>query len=245
MIGEKNKEEEIEDRLMEQDIQAEQVMLNTKVLLYVFVGIIAVFAVMIIINSYIFKYIEEIKTGYYLSILFSNFLFFLVVIVTKLSKRLSWSDLGWNKVGFLRSFITVLKIWGIIWIAHIIYMLFIVLMGIIPPENALTELLQKPTLLLLLANIFLVAVAAPVIEETLFRGLLLPGLRTYFGVWTAIIISAAIFSALHFELIGFFPRFALGIGLGYLYIKSGSLYPAIGLHSLNNLIAVLIISVSS
>jgi len=231
----------------EQQLQEEaeqKPMLNKNVLLYVFIGIFAVFASMILINTVIFQYTSEVKTGYYLSILVSNTLFLLVVLVTRLAKGLSWSELGWNKVEFRRSLINVLKVWGIIWIAHIIYMLIITFMGITLPENALTELLQKPTLLLLLANIFLVAVAAPIIEETLFRGLLLAGLRTYFGVWTAIVISAAIFSALHFEVIGFFPRFALGVGLGYLYTKSRSLYPAIGLHSLNNLIAVLIISVS-
>ncbi|KUO66397.1 MAG: hypothetical protein APF84_18235 [Gracilibacter sp. BRH_c7a] len=203
---------------------------------------IGVFGLTMIINGYIFRYTTEIKTGYYLSILVSNFLFLMVIIVIKIGKKLSWSNLGWNKIKFLQSFRAILKVWGIIWLAHIIYMIIIFAMGITPPENALAELLEKPNLLLLLANIFLIAVIAPIIEETLFRGLLFAGLRNYFGMWTAIIISAAIFSALHFELVGFVPRFALGIGLGHLYAKSGSIYPAMGLHSLNNLIAVLILS---
>ncbi len=216
--------------------------LNAKVLLFVFIGIIAVFVMTMIVNGYIFRYTTEIKTGYYLSILVSNFLFLMVIIVTKLVKKLSWASLGWNKVKFIKSLKVVFKVWAIIWIAHIIYMLVIFAMGITPPENALTELLEKPNLLMLLANVLLIAVVAPIIEETLFRGLLFAGLRNYFGIWTAIVISAVIFSSLHFELIGFFPRFALGVGLGYLYVKSGSIYPSIGLHSLNNLIAVLIIS---
>ena len=220
-------------------------LLNATVLVYVFVGIIAVFAMTIVINGFIFRYTTEIKTGYYLSILVSNFLFLMVIIVTKIVKKLSWSSLGWNKTNFFRSFKSVFKVWAIIWLAHIMYLFIIFAMGVTPPENALYELLEKPTLLLLLANIFLIAVVAPIIEETLFRGLLFPGLRNYFGLWTAIIISAAIFSALHFEIIGFFPRFALGIGLGYLYVKMGSIYPSIGLHSLNNLIAVLIVSSTS
>ena len=219
-----------------------QPLINAKVLLYVFMGIIAVFVMTMIVNGYIFSYVTEIKTSYYLSILVSNFLFLMLVMLTKVSKNLSWKNLGWNKVKFLQSIKAVFKVWGIIWIAHIIYMLVIFAMGITPPENALTELLEKPNLLLLLANIFLIAVVAPIIEETLFRGILFAGLRNYFGIWTAIIISAAIFSSLHFELVGFVPRFALGIGLGYLYVKSGSIFPSIGLHSLNNLIAVLFIS---
>lgn len=232
-----------EKRIHEENEQeVEQPLLNAKVLLFVFIGIIAVFGMTMIINGYIFRYTTEIKTSYYLSILVSNFLFLMLIMATKFIKNLSWASLGWNKVKFFQSLKTVLKVWAIIWIAHIIYMLIIFTMGITPPENALTELLEKPNLLLLLANVFLIAVVAPIIEETLFRGLLFGGLKSYFGIWTAIVISAAIFSALHFELVGFVPRFALGVGLGYLYIKSGSIYPSIGLHSLNNLIAVLVIS---
>ncbi len=225
-----------------EEISSAQPLINAKVLLYVFIGIIGVFVMTMIVNGYIFRYVTEIKTSYYISILVSNFLFLIVIIMTKFFKKLSWANLGWNKVKFLQSLKTVFKVWAIIWIAHIIYMLVIFAMGITPPENALTELLEKPNLLLLLANILLIAVVAPIIEETLFRGILFAGLRNYFGIWTAIIISAAVFSLLHFELVGFVPRFALGIGLGYLYVKSGSIYPSMGLHSLNNLLAVLVIS---
>ena len=245
---EQRKQEEQEENLVdhyddETGKPTEQLPLGSaKVVLSSFLGIAAVFASMMVINSYIFRFVPDIKTSYYVSIFISNLLFLLVVVIIKLSRNLTWSSLGWNNVNFLRSFKAVFKVWALIGVGHIIYMLILAVLEITPPENVLTELLQRPTLLMLFANIFLIAIVAPVIEETLFRGLLLSGLRTYFGVWTAIILSAAIFSALHFELIGFIPRFALGIGLGYLYYKSGSIYPAIGLHSLNNLIAVLIIS---
>ena len=240
-VDENGIQEEFE--LQEESEQITQLpLLNAKVLMVVFLGIIGVFILTMVINGFIFRYTTELKTGYYLSIVVSNCLFLLLILVIKLSKKLSWSNLGWNKVNFLQSVKSMLKIWGIIWLAHIAYMLILAGLEITPPENVLSELLQKPTLLLLIANIFLIAVVAPIIEETLFRGLLFNGIRTYCGIWTAIIISAAIFSGLHFEWLGFIPRFALGIGLGYLYVKSGSIYPSIGLHSLNNLIAVLIVS---
>lgn len=246
MISDEKRSQEEYDHESQSKIQEEigsrQPLISARVLLYVFIGIIAVFGVTMIVNGYIFRYTTEIKTGYYLSILVSNFLFLLVILVTKFVKNLSWANLGWNKVNFFQSLKVVLKVWGIIWIAHITYLLIIFAMGITPPENALTELLEKPNLLLLLANVFLIAVVAPIIEETLFRGILFAGLRNYFGIWTAIIISATIFSALHLEVVGFVPRFALGVGLGYLYVKSGSIYPSMSLHSLNNLIAVLVIS---
>ena len=86
----------------------------------------------------------------------------------------------------------------------------------------------------------LAGVLAPLIEETLFRGLIFGSLRKYCGKWTAAVISAAIFSGLHFQLYGFIPRFILGIALVYLFDKYKSLYPSMRLHSLNNIIATLL-----
>lgn len=219
--------------------------LDRKVLLSIFIGIIAVFCLMIILNGFIFNNIAYQKTAYYISILASNTLFVILILIIKVSRHFTWAELGWKKVGFMPGLKDILKIWGLTWLIHIIYMLILTFYGIIPAENELVELLQKPTFLILVVNIFLIAIVAPVIEETLFRGLLFGSLRTYFGCWSAIIISSVIFSALHFELIGFIPRFALGLGLGYLYVKHDSIYPSIGLHALNNLLAIILISAFS
>lgn len=219
--------------------------LDKKVLLSVCLGIIAVFGLMIVINGLIFENTTEEKAAFYLSILASNSLFILLILIIKGWKRITWDELGWKKVRLKTGFLDVIKIWGLTWLIHIVYMFIIFYHGIVPPQNELVELLQKPSFLILAANIFLIAVAAPFIEETLFRGLLFGSLRPYFGCWTAIMISAAIFSALHFEVVGFFPRFVLGIGLGYLYVKHDSIFPSVGLHALNNLLAVIMISAFS
>lgn len=219
--------------------------LDKEALLYVCLGIAAVFCLMFIINGFIFKLVSDQKTAYYFSILASNILFMTLILVIKAVKGITWAELGWKKVKLGQSIKDILKVWGLTWLIHIAYMIILVSLGITPEENELAKLLQKPTLLMLLINILIIAVAAPMIEETLFRGILFGSLRTYCGYWTAIVISAAIFSALHFELIGFVPRFVLGIGLGYLYIKHQSIFPSMGLHALNNLLAVIIISVLS
>lgn len=223
----------------------EKPKLDFKVLIYVLIGIAAVFGLMMFINGLIFMNIFEQRTAYYFSILASNILFTVLIFLIKITKKITWSELGWKTVPFRSGLISTLKVWGLTWVVQIIYMSVLISSGTIPPENQLAELLQEPTFLILVINISLIAVAAPFIEETLFRGLLFGSLRPYFGTWTAIIISAAIFSGLHMELIGFVPRFALGIGLGYLFVKHDSIYPAIGLHGLNNLIAVVVISAFS
>jgi uncharacterized protein len=50
------------------------------------------------------------------------------------------------------------------------------------------------------------------------------------NVWVGIILAAFLFSALHLQFYGFFPRFVLGLLLGAIYWYSGSLWPAIAAH---------------
>lgn len=219
--------------------------LDFAILIYVLIGIGLVFVTMLFVNGIIFSTITQQRASYYTSIVASNILFLALIIALKAIKKVSWAELGWKPATIKASIKSILKIWGLTWVLNIIYMLILFSFKITPAQNELQELLQKPTLLILLANIILIAIIAPIVEETIFRGFLFGSLRNYFGCWTAIIISAAIFSGLHFQLVGFVPRFLLGIGLGYLYVKHNSIYPSIGLHALNNLVAVVLVSMFS
>ena len=80
-----------------------------------------------------------------------------------------------------------------------------------------------------------VAVLPAVCEEWLFRGTLQPLLfRATGNVHVAVWVSAALFSAIHMQFFGFIPRMLLGAGFGYLVVYSGSLWPAILGHFVNN-----------
>jgi len=160
--------------------------LDKKVLLSVFIGIAAVFFVMILINSFIFKIVSGQKAAFYLSVLASNTLFIVLIFIIKTNKKLTWNDLGWKRVNFFAGLKRVLIIWAITWFIDLVYLLIINYLGIAPQGNELVQLLQKPTFLILLANVSLIAIIAPFIEETLFRGLLFGSLRTYCGTWMAI-----------------------------------------------------------
>lgn len=216
--------------------------LDKKVLIAVLAGIAGIFLAMLVINGIIYTLFPEEKTRLYVSIVISNTLFLLLILGIKSLKGIKWEELGWKGVNPARALKEILKVWAVTWVIYIVYLIYLSLMGVTPPENELYELLAKPNLILFLLNVLLIAVVAPFIEETLFRGILFGSLRTYCGKWTAIIISAFIFAALHFDLIGLFPRFILGIGLGYLYVNNDSIFPSIGLHGLNNFLAVLFVS---
>ncbi|BAT54923.1 hypothetical protein NOS3756_38980 [Nostoc sp. NIES-3756] len=78
------------------------------------------------------------------------------------------------------------------------------------------------------------AIAAPLFEEVLFRGFLLPSLTRYVPVWGAILASATLFAAAHLSLSEILPLTALGIVLGVVYTRSRNLLAPILLHSLWN-----------
>jgi len=83
----------------------------------------------------------------------------------------------------------------------------------------------------LLANLFFVAFFAGMGEELFFRGIIQRLLIKWFrSPWAGIIVTAAIFSAIHLQFYGFLPRMMLGILLGAIYWYSGSLWPAILAH---------------
>ncbi|MCA2980054.1 MAG: CPBP family intramembrane metalloprotease [Myxococcaceae bacterium] len=88
------------------------------------------------------------------------------------------------------------------------------------------------------AMVLAVAVLAPLAEELLFRGVLVRGLVERLSPLATAVVSGFIFSAYHLDPVGFLPRFAIGIMLALLVLKSGSLWPAIAAHAANNALAL-------
>ncbi len=87
----------------------------------------------------------------------------------------------------------------------------------------------------LVAVLVSVAVLPALCEEWLFRGTLQPILARGTGnLHVAIWVSAALFSAIHMQFFGFIPRLLLGALFGYLVAYSGSIWPAVVGHFVNN-----------
>ncbi|HEY5793087.1 MAG TPA: type II CAAX endopeptidase family protein, partial [Chthoniobacterales bacterium] len=87
---------------------------------------------------------------------------------------------------------------------------------------------------LLFASIVLVA---PVVEELIFRGYAYSGWMAKLGFWGAALLSSLLFMACHLQYgwSGLLEIFFLGILLAAVRWKTGSVYPCIALHVLNNL----------
>ena len=94
----------------------------------------------------------------------------------------------------------------------------------------------------LITNLIFISVFAGVGEEIFFRGVLQRiFIRVFRNPWMGIVLTAAIFSAFHFQFFGFFPRLALGIVLGAIYWYSGSLWTAILAHFIYDAFIIVLI----
>jgi len=78
------------------------------------------------------------------------------------------------------------------------------------------------------------SILAPVFEELMFRGFLLPSLTRYLPAWGAIAASSAIFAFAHLSLSEVLPLATLGMVLGAVYLRSKSIVAPIFLHCLWN-----------
>ncbi|MDR2848118.1 MAG: CPBP family intramembrane metalloprotease [Bacteroidales bacterium] len=93
----------------------------------------------------------------------------------------------------------------------------------------------------LLFNVFMIALIPAIGEELMFRGVIQKICVRWTGnVHVGIIIAAFLFSAMHMQFYGFFPRWLLGILLGYLLVWSKSIWLPIFAHFINNAMAVVV-----
>ncbi len=92
----------------------------------------------------------------------------------------------------------------------------------------------------LLVNLLMIAVIAAVGEELIFRGLI-QRLMTQMirNAHLAILITALLFSAFHFQFFSFLPRFVLGLILGYMMYYGQSIWYPILAHFVNNAMGVI------
>ena len=116
-------------------------------------------------------------------------------------------------------------------------------LGIEMDENTqqiITSLMKEPW------GYVAVGILAPLAEEVVFRGAIL---RTLLGImskknhWVAIIISAALFGLAHFNEAQFINALLMGLLLGWMYYRTGSLVPGILLHWINNTMAYVLTNI--
>jgi membrane protease YdiL (CAAX protease family) len=112
------------------------------------------------------------------------------------------------------------------------------------PARALSDKASGPVGWILLTLI--VVVGAPIVEELFFRGLLLRSLQKR-GLpdWASIVLCAAIFGAVHFQLLQFVGLFVIGLVLSYMAVRTGRLGLSIFTHVGFNATSVVLLYLTS
>jgi len=165
------------------------------------------------------------------------------ILYLKRKHKWSWRDLGLRKFVFLDAV-------GLIFMAFVAYFAISLLLTLLLQKYGLTVpgLAPQSSYLLLfgkdywgIASLVVTAlIIAPLIEEILFRGYLLENLKASWGAKSALFVAAAFFALFHFQLGSFFFLYLLGIILGWIYIRSNSVWPCVIFHIVNNGLALLL-----
>ncbi len=100
-------------------------------------------------------------------------------------------------------------------------------------KHELSNPFDRPLLL------FGTVLLAPILEEIIFRGIILKGLLTRYTPKYAIILSAIVFGLVHGKPLQIWGAFVLGIFFGWIYYKTNSIGTTILLHSFANFVVLI------
>lgn len=103
-------------------------------------------------------------------------------------------------------------------------------------EKLADRAVHTPDILLL---VLIVVLGAPVIEELFYRGLFLRAVERRWGSGASIVLTAAVFAAVHFQPYDFLALFLFGVLAAVLAVRTGRLGPGIWAHLAFNLTAVI------
>lgn len=195
------------------------------------------------LRLHFFIFTREPKLLYYLTIYVHN------ILLKTISFGFLMLIIGIRGVSFWRCVILPGRIpasWGF-WMP--VYIAVCVLMHWVNTSNPLLPNIPFNSVFpesLILGNIvivFSVIFVAPVVEEVLFRGFLYPAFHKYLGVWPAIIVTTALFTAAHYSQVREDYRFMvviiiLSLIITYAKERTGSTKLAIIMHGIYNFVCI-------
>ncbi len=121
-----------------------------------------------------------------------------------------------------------------------IYFLVDPVVDLIPMPDFFKEILVELLSDHSLPAILMLVVAAPICEELLFRGIILDGLLKNYSPRKAIVWSAVLFGVVHLNPWQFLPALALGVFMGWVFYRTGSLLATMIIHFVANSTGVML-----
>lgn len=174
-------------------------------------------------------------TGIYLAAVLGVYLF--------AARRAGWAALGVRATGWVN--FALVPVFFVIGLAALVLVNTLVSMLAGGFENPQVEALSGGRPMSageLVAALLLVAGLVPFVEELFFRGMLYPLMQARLGPVFAIGLNALVFAAVHGVPLLIPGLFVLGIFLAYLRQRSGSIWPGVLFHAMQNSLALLLIN---
>lgn len=129
-----------------------------------------------------------------------------------------------------------------LWLCSVIYQVILHQFGCDFYLQDIAQILMAPASWPVRTGLFfIIIVIAPVFEEIVFRGVLLPFMVRRTGFWPGIVLVSVIFGGMHLHLPSFLPLFLLSVMFSLAYARTQSLLVPIGMHALFNGVTVVLL----
>ncbi len=205
------------------------------VVLFATIRMLSAFGVLDFLNNewggYVLNIVIQVGLLFCLSI-------FLFAFLMKSNTKNVLKFFGFRKIRFRQILISIL-IGIVVYVLNVLIMTFInALMSSIGYNfSSGGERMTSYPIWLLLVNLFFTAVLPGVCEEVAHRGMILNGF-SQFGPRRAVVLSALLFGLLHLNVEQVVYATLIGILVGYISLRTESIYPAMIVHFMNNAISV-------
>lgn len=173
----------------------------------------------------------------------SDLLIAAVVLTPFYLQKLNWkqifSRIGLKKPNGRYAFVSALFVWGLYFAASavlmgVLYSLHIPGLDLQQKQNIGFSTNMGGSVVGYIAAFLALVVAAPIIEETIFRGYLFGRLRKTSSFFVSAILSSAVFAYLHGQLNVAIDVFVLSLFLCWLRDRFGSIWPGVIVHAFKN-----------
>lgn len=186
---------------------------------------------------------SSVDIDYMVSVLAEFELWFMIIanVISIVIFALMWRKIRLNLPKYdnakLKATTSVLTIFFCLGLSHVIASLFAIT-GIeryFPSHEEITVFIESGSFLL---RILAIGIIAPIVEELLYRGIILNRLLSWMPKWVAILVGSALFGLIHFNLLQGLYAFVVGIVFSVLYLRYRNLWiPIIG-HAAFNIASV-------
>lgn len=152
--------------------------------------------------------------------------------------------LHWKKApAFLGlSLLFYLAVLPVLWLCSVLSQILLHELGSDFYLQDVAQILTAPATWPVRTALFLIVIlVAPVFEEVVFRGILLPFMVRRLGFWPGIVLISLIFGGLHLHLPSFLPLVLLSVAFSFAYSRTQSLLVPIGMHAAFNGVTVILL----